>query len=185
MAGDSYLISDQQGIHFLTFTVVGWLDVFTRKEFNDEIVDSLNYCVSNKNLKIYSWCLMSNHLHLVCRAAFPIKLSDVIRDYKKFTSKKITSMIESGMVFESKRDWLLNMFTYAGRNLPKIKKYKFWKDANHAIYIYSPKFYHQKMAYVHLNPVNAGLVDQPEDWVYSSARDYGGRKGLVELSWDE
>ena len=86
MSGDRYLISDQNAIYFLTFTVVGWVDVFTRKEYKIEIANSLNYCILNKGLTIYSWCLMSNHLHLVARAEEGFRISDIIRDYKKFTA---------------------------------------------------------------------------------------------------
>jgi putative transposase len=65
MSGDRYLLSDQQAIYFATFTIVGWIDVFTRKEYKIEIVNSLNYCIENKGLKVYAWCLMSNHIHLI------------------------------------------------------------------------------------------------------------------------
>jgi putative transposase len=65
MSGDRYLISGQQAIYFATFTIVGWIDVFTRKEYKIEIVNSLNYCIENKGLKVYAWCLMSNHIHLI------------------------------------------------------------------------------------------------------------------------
>lgn len=60
MSGDRYKIQDQQGIHFVTFTVVGWLDVFIRREYKDIIVDSLNYCIKDKGLVVYAWCLMTS-----------------------------------------------------------------------------------------------------------------------------
>lgn len=94
MSADNYFITDQNAIYFLTFTVIDWIDVFTRKEYKVVIADSLNYCIENKGLEVYAWCLMSNHLHLVCRAKENFKISDIIRDFKKFTSKGILRMIE-------------------------------------------------------------------------------------------
>ena len=88
MSGDRYLITDQQASYFLTFTVVEWTDVFTRPEYKQVIVDSLNYCIDNKGLQCFAWVLMSNHMHIVARAEAPARLSDIIRDFKKHTSKK-------------------------------------------------------------------------------------------------
>jgi putative transposase len=69
------------------------------------IVDSLNYCIVNKGITIYAWCLMTNHLHLVARANEGSKLSDFIRDFKKFTAKKIIEVIKEEP--ESRKEWLL------------------------------------------------------------------------------
>lgn len=57
-------------MHFLTFTVIDWVDVFTRKEFKLEIVDSMNYCIREKGLIIYAWVIMSNHVHVIDRSAW-------------------------------------------------------------------------------------------------------------------
>ncbi|GAB4107743.1 transposase [Echinicola sediminis] len=181
MSGDQYKIADQNALYFLTFTIVGWLDVFTRKEYKLDIVDSLNFCHSNKGLVIYSWCLMSNHLHLICRAKEPYHLSGIIRDFKKFTAKRILYRIENEP--ESRRKWMLNQFEYAGRNLKRIKKYKFWKDDNHAILLEKNYLQKQKLNYIHQNPVKALIVDEPEDYLFSSARDYCGIKGLVNIEF--
>ena len=94
MAGDRYLIINQHDIYFLTFTVVEWLDVFTRKDYKFIITDSLNYCAREKGLECFAWVLMSNHMHLVARAISPFTMSNLIRDFKKFTSKKIVDTIQ-------------------------------------------------------------------------------------------
>jgi REP element-mobilizing transposase RayT len=87
MSGDRYFITEQHATYYLTFTVVEWVDIFTRPVYKEAIVESLNYCIANKGLECNAWVLMSNHLHLVCRALPPVRLSDIIRDFKKFTSK--------------------------------------------------------------------------------------------------
>ncbi|MBL7970470.1 MAG: transposase, partial [Prolixibacteraceae bacterium] len=68
MTAENYFIKDQHAVYYLIFTIVDWVDVFTRNEYKIVIVDSLNYCIENKGLEVFAWCLMSNHLHLVCRA---------------------------------------------------------------------------------------------------------------------
>ena len=180
MSGDRYLISDQNAVYFLTFTVVGWVDVFTRKEHKLEIVDSLNYCIQHKGLTVYAWCIMSNHVHLIVRAKEGFRLSDIIRDFKKFTAKRIIGKIENEP--ESRREWMLNMFEFSGRNLQRIQKYKFWKDDNHAIEL-DTRIMEQRLNYIHLNPVRAMCVEEPEHYIFSSAKDYSGKKGLVELEF--
>ena len=178
MSGDRYHISDQNALYFLTFTVVGWIDVFTRKEYKLEIVDSLNYCIDSKGLSVYAWCIMSNHIHLIAQAKDGYRLSDIIRDFKKFTAKRIITRMESEP--ESRKEWILNQFTYAGKNLNRIKKYKFWKDDNHAIELESHMI-DARLEYVHGNPVNAMIVEEPEHYIFSSARDYCGQKGMINI----
>ena len=94
MSGDQYKIQDQFGSYFLTLTVVRWVDIFTRTEYRDAIVDSLNYCVENKNLELNAWVIMSNHVHLVGCVTGEPGMSSFLRDFKKFTSKRIADLIQ-------------------------------------------------------------------------------------------
>jgi putative transposase len=167
--------------YYLTLTIVGWIDVFSRPAYRHIIIDSLNYCIANKGLTVYAWCLMSNHLHLVAGAKEEGNLSDILRDFKKFTSKAIITTIKE--IPESRRDWMLNLFWYAGKNNKKIKYYKVWQEGNDAKEIYSTAFLDEKMNYIHNNPVRAELVANPEEYLCSSARDYSGEKGLVEITF--
>jgi putative transposase len=179
MPADNYSINDQNAIYFLTFTVIDWIDVFTRKEYKLTITDSLNYCVENKGLTIYAWCLMSNHLHLVCRAKENFKISEVIRDFKKFTSKSILKLIQE--IPESRRDWLLYRFEFAGKFDNRIKKYKFWQETNHAVLLDTNEMIDQRINYIHQNPVRALIVAHPHEYLFSSALDYAGEKGYVDV----
>ena len=90
MSGDKYFISDQNATYFLTCTVIHWIDVFTRLEYRYIVVDSLNYCIEHKGLEINAWVIMSNHIHLVASAKDGYRMSDLLRDFKKHTSKKNT-----------------------------------------------------------------------------------------------
>ncbi|NUM31102.1 MAG: transposase, partial [Bacteroidetes bacterium] len=94
MSGDRYTILNQHDIYFLTLTVVDCIDLFTRKDYSMVIVDSLNYCIKAKNLEVFSYIIMSSHIHLICKVNEPNNLSEVLRDFKKFTSKEIIKTME-------------------------------------------------------------------------------------------
>jgi len=179
MSSDNYYITDQNAPYFFTFTVYDWVDVFTRKDYRFIITDSLNHCVKNKGLKIYAWCLMSNHLHIVCSANEGFRISEIVRDFKKYTSKAIVKLINE--IPESRKDWLLYRFKYAGKYDHRIKFYKFWEDSNHAILLDDKFKIEQRINYTHENPVRAMIVAECPEYLFSSARDYSGDKGLVEV----
>ena len=178
--GFKYRITNDE-LYFITITVVDWIDLFTRKELSEEILTSLKYCQQHKGLRIYAWCIMPSHIHLVVSVKHSVNtISDVMRDFKKFTSKKIVELITQ--IAESRRDWLLSHFEYAGRYNPKIKDYKFWQDGLHPIELSTLKFIEQKINYIHQNPVEAGIVYRAEDYVLSSAAEYAGEAmGLLDV----
>ncbi|WP_187262456.1 REP-associated tyrosine transposase [Pontibacter beigongshangensis] len=175
-----YQIRNQNGIYFITFAVVEWVDVFTRKEYADLVVESLQYCQKQKGLLLYGWCLMSNHLHLIASAQEGSALSDIIRDFKKFTSSSILKAIEQNTQ-ESRRNWMLWIFRTAGEKNGKNTRHQFWRHDNHPIELLTNKFKDEKLHYLHQNPVTAGLVAEAEHYLYSSAIDYAGGKGLLTV----
>lgn len=178
MSIGGYKIRDQQAIHFITFAVVEWVDVFTRKAYRDIVVDSLRHCQEQKGLLLNGWVIMSNHVHLLASAK-ENNLSDILRDFKKFTSKQIIAAIQLNET-ESRKGWMLSIFQQRGEANSRNSAYQFWQQDNHPKECYSPAFTLQKLAYIHKNPVEAGLVENPEDYLYSSARAYTG-KGPVQL----
>lgn len=170
-----------QELYFTTTTVVDWIDVFTRPIYKQIILDSLTYCQKEKGLDIYAWVLMSNHLHMVVSVRNDEQtISDILRDFKKFTSKKIIACIEENPE-ESRKVWMLDRFWFVGNNDKKIKNYKFWQDGNNIEQIYTYEFLQQKVNYIHNNPVKQEIVERPEDYLYSSARNYAGLKGLLDV----
>ncbi len=166
--------------YFLTLTIIDWIDVFTRPEYKYIILDSLKYSQKNKGLNIYAWCLMSNHLHLIAGSKEGFHLSNILRDFKKFTSKEIVRTIQENPQ-ESRKKWMLNRFEFSGKYDNKITNYKFWQEGNEAKEIHTNSFLEQKLNYIHDNPVKAEIVTRPEDYLYSSARDYSGEKGLLKV----
>jgi REP element-mobilizing transposase RayT len=176
---EKYKFGDPDGIYFITTSIVGWIDVFTRPELKHVILDSLKHCQKEKGLVINAWCLMPSHLHLIARTS-KVPLSEIMRDFKKFTSKEIVKVINR--INESRKSWMLEIFSQVADGLERVSDYKVWQDGNHPELIFSADFQKQKLDYLHWNPVEAEFVDEPEYYLYSSARDYRTkRKGLLEI----
>ncbi|MFN3760914.1 MAG: REP-associated tyrosine transposase [Algoriphagus aquaeductus] len=168
-----YSIKDQGAVHFVTFTVRRWVDVFTRSAYCDILIESLKYCQDRKGLEIFAWVIMSNHAHLILRAKDE-NLSDNLRDLKKFTSKKIFNAICENPK-ESRKQWLKMLLSYED-------KIWFWEEGYHGEEIFTQEFFDQKVNYIHSNPVRANIVEKEEEYLYSSAADfYGVRKGYLDL----
>ncbi len=171
-------------LYYFTLTVVDWVDVFTRPAYRHIIIDALKHCQQHKGLELYAWCLMSNHLHLIAAAKENHHLSNILRDFKKHTSRTIVEAILNHEN-ESRRQWMLHRFAFAGAVDPKVTNFKFWQDGNEAKEITSNNFLQQKLDYIHQNPVRAEIVAEPEHYLYSSASNYAGEKGLLEVLFAE
>ncbi len=172
-----YRISDQHALHFVTFTIVEWIDVFTRRVYRDIVLDSLRYCQASKGLHVHAWVIMSNHVHAILSTP-ETELSDVIRDFKGHTSKAIVKAVQQEN--ESRREWMLVRFTMNAIATARNDKFKVWTHDNHPLQLQSYTI-KQRVEYIHQNPVRAGWVDQPRDYLYSSARDYQDEQGLLKV----
>jgi REP element-mobilizing transposase RayT len=167
-------------VYFITTTVVDWIDIFTRPVYKHIVLESLNYCVENKGIEIYAWVLMTNHLHLLIGVVGANTVSDIMRDFKKFTSKKLIYILQHE-VTESRRDWMLDKFEFSGRNDKKIKNFRFWQEGTDIQEVFLNDYFEQKLEYIHNNPVKAEIVSFPYEYRYSSAVDYAGGKGLIPV----
>lgn len=176
-----YKILDQHGLNFLTLTVVDWVDVFIRKRYKDIVIESLQYCQKEKGLVVYAYVIMSSHVHLIAEAKGSIPLSDILRDFKKFTAKTILNEIQSSGK-ESRKEWMLHRFAYRGHNAPGNRQYQFWQNDNHPIILYTLPVIAQKIDYIHNNPVVEGWVEQAEHYPYSSASNYARDFGLLDVA---
>lgn len=176
----SFRIKDENALYFLTCATVEWIDVFTKLKYKKVFVDSLNYCIKNKGLEVYAWVLMSNHFHMIAKAKVGFNLSGIFRDMKKHITNEILRIIFEEP--EARRSWILGEMKKAGRNNSKRQTYQLWRNDNHPIHLFSTKIIAQKVRYIHNNPVKEGLVSNPEDYVFSSARDYSGENGLVGIT---
>lgn len=156
--------------YFITITCVNWVDLFTRLNHRYTIINALKYCQEYKGLEVFAYCIMPSHIHLICSADDGEKLSNIMRDFKKHTSKELINNITNEP--ESRREWLLELFAKACEHLKREQKYKVWQDGYHAEIIETPKFMYGKLHYIHNNPVVDKMVEKPEDYIFSSARNY-------------
>lgn len=179
---EKYKVRDQDKLYFITFSVVQWIDVFSRAEYRDLLLESIRHCQKNKGLEVYGWCIMSNHVHFILGRCGQENLQDIIRDFKKYTSVQIVKAIEENQN-ESRREWLFWMFRKLAEKSKKHQKYCFWQNEYHPIELTDNEMMEQKLDYIHQNPVEAGLVYEPEHYIYSSALDYGGGKGLIDIKF--
>ena len=127
-----------------------------------------------------AWCIMSSHIHMALGTTGDNKLEDIIRDLKCYTSRHIRKYIENNPQ-ESRKEWMLWMMKRAGSKKSNNKDFQFWLQHNHPIELSSNEILQQRIDYIHNNPVEAGFVANPSDWIYSSAGDYEGKKGLVDI----
>ncbi len=179
MKEDGYKIRNQFGVHFITFAVVQWVDVFSRYCYAETVLNSLSFCIKEKGLKVHAWCIMSNHIHLIVSAEKG-NLSDILRDFKSFTAKRIFQQIQDNQE-ESRKNWMLWIFKQVAKTNLRNDTHQFWQQDNQPIELLTPEFTLIKLNYLHNNPVKAGFVEKPEDYLLSSARDYNGVKGILPI----
>ena len=176
-----YKFIDKDGIYFVSFATISWVDVFTRPVYNEVFIDSVRYCQLNKGLCLHAWCLMSNHAHLVFSRSGQYSHSDILRDLKKFTSKKLIEAIENNPS-ESRKEWMLNIFSFLFKCNNNNKNYQFWKQDYHPVELNTKEKFTQRLLYLHENSVRSGLVWEPWHYKYSSAIDYyTNEKGLLKI----
>jgi len=175
-----YKFHNKEGLYFVSFATVCWLDVFTRDDYFQEVINTLTFCQENKGMEIFAWCIMTNHVHLIFRAKGN-NPSELMRSLKTYTSNNIQKHISENNQ-ESRKEWLLWMMEQAAKKSSNVKYRQFWRHDNKPIELWSSEVIYQKLNYIHMNPVVAGFVNQAEHWKYSSAVDFAGGKGLLELS---
>lgn len=175
----NYKFYNPEGVYFVSFAVVEWLDVFTRVEYKQIIVDSLRFCQKEKGMEIFAWCIMINHVHLIFRSAKGQKPELLLGDFKRFTSKAIVRAVIDNSE-EIRKELLLDQFKKSASKMANVSQYQFWRHDNKPIELWSNKVIDEKLAYIHNNPVEEGLAFRAEDYLYSSAVDYAGSKGMLD-----
>lgn len=178
--GRKYAIRSQEYFYFVTFTIINWIDVFTREEYRSIFIESVKYCQKEKGLIVGAWCIMTNHIHMIIGTNGTNKLEDIIRDMKSYTSRHIRKYMEHSPS-ESRKDWILAMMNSAGLLKSNNNDFQLWQQHNHPIELSTNEILQQRLDYIHENPVKAGFVRNPSDWLMSSARDYEGRTGQIDI----
>ncbi|MBM9613088.1 transposase [Desulfobulbus rhabdoformis] len=173
MARSRYTISEARAPHFLTCTVVNWLPLFSNPALVEILLDSWRFLHDQGRLTLYAYVIMENHLHLVGAAE---NLGKEIGDFKSFTARKMIDRLR-----ERKADWILQQLALYKAGFKTDRQYQLWQEGAHPQQIQDETMMRQKVEYIHNNPVKRGYVDDPLHWRYSSARNYAGLPGLVEV----
>ena len=166
-------------MYFVSFATVHWIDVFTRNEYRDEVLASIRHCQEKKGLLVYAWCLMPSHMHMIIGSQGN-PLDGIMRDMKSFTSRRLRQLITDN-VQESRQEWMLRIMQQSGLRNSNNNGWQLWQQDSHPVELRDWPMTMQKLDYVHQNPVVAGFVDDAAAWLYSSARDYSGIKGLLDI----
>lgn len=184
MSRKGYFISDQMEMHFVTFTVVSWIDIFTKQIYKDILMNNFRYYMKNQGLKVHAYVIMSNHVHAILSASqHKNDLSSIIGRIKSMSSKQIIEKIINGQ--ERRKDWILAELKKVASTNSKNKNYQLWQQHNHPIELDNVEITRHKLNYIHENPVKAAIVNYPEDYVYSSAVQYAGLAGMLKIDFLE
>ena len=175
-----YKFWDINKMYFISFATVNWIDVFTRNEYKDEIIKSWQFCQEKKGLEIYAWCIMPSHVHMIIGSNNK-NMEDIVRDMKSHTSTTLKKLITENPQ-ESRKEWMLWMMERAGKKNSNNTDWQFWQQHNQPLQITTQKMYTEVVHYIHQNPVVSGFVFEAEQWVYSSAKNYGKNDGIIKLA---
>jgi len=158
-------------------TVVDWLPIFANPEVAAMVLDSLRYLQKEQNAILFAYVLMENHVHVIIRDD---NLSQVIQAFKSYTARSIIDYFT-----ERKNISILEKLRYNKLRHKTKSDYQLWQEGSHPEEIANDAMMHQKVEYIHNNPVRRGYVDEARDWRYSSARNFEGKQGLVnvQIEW--
>jgi len=176
MGRSRYKITQQNAPHFVTLTVLHWIPVFTRPATVDIILDSLRFLMA-EGLKVHAYVILENHLHLVVQSE---QLDNDLARLKSYTARQLITYLNQHHV-----KTILEQLAFYKKEHKDDRAYQFWQEGVHPEMIQGEAMMQQKIDYIHQNPVKRGYVDHAKHWRYSSARDYGGEVGLIDIykSW--
>jgi putative transposase len=176
MSRTRYRFYEEECPYFITNTVVAWLPVFSHPIFAKIVLDSWRFLQRERDVRIFGYVIMENHVHWIAAAR---ELSERVGQFKSFTARRIIDEMERlgfGTLLEELRYFKLRH---------KIDQtYQLWQEGSHPQQIQNDEMMLQKLEYMHHNPLRRGYVDEPVYWRYSSACNYAGLPGLIEVQTD-
>jgi putative transposase len=171
-----------EACYLLTLNIVDKIDVFVRPSYKQVVVDALKHFIGSQGLTVYAWCLMSSHLHLLIKTRDGYGPAYFERDFKKYTTPEIIKAINLELDF--RREWMMRRFEDNSKSLKKIEKFTVWQSCSSPLRIDCDQTRDllDQIDHIHENPVREGIVELPEAYVFSSARDYEGMSGLLPVT---
>ena len=173
MGRSRYVITEADKPHFMTCTIMEWLPIFTRPELVQIILESWQYQRKHMRLKLYGYVILENHLHFIAQAP---DLDKCVSQFKSFTARQSIDYL-----IEQRIERFLTRLRFNKRAHKTDRDYQFWQEGVHAEMVFSEAIMLEKLGYIHHNPVKRGYVDKAEHWRYSSARNYEGQAGLIDI----
>ncbi len=174
MARNRYRIFENEQPYFLSCTVVNWLPIFSSRPIAQIVLDSFKFLQEQDRLNVYAYIILENHLHCIASSE---NLSKEIGDFKSFTARTIIDFFE-----ERNAGHILKQLEFYKLKGKKDRDHQVWQEGSHPQLIQSHEMLNQKIEYIHNNPVKRGYVDDPLHWRYSSARNYAGQEGLLDVT---
>ncbi|MCD6586181.1 MAG: transposase [Desulfobacteraceae bacterium] len=172
MGRSRYRFTEINKPHLMTCTVLHWIPVFTRPETVGVLLDSLSYAINN-GLKVYAYVILENHMHIIAQSE---NLDKDIARFKSFTAKNLIHFLSKNKIIT-----ILDQLAFYKKAHKSDRAYQFWQEGVHPEWIQNEAMMKQKVEYIHHNPVKRGYVDKAEHWRYSSARNYLGMEGLLDV----
>jgi REP element-mobilizing transposase RayT len=172
MGRSRYKITNPRLPHFITCTVLHWIPVFTRPATVDILLGSLDYLMTD-GLRVYAFVILENHLHMAVQSN---QLDRDIARFKSFTAKQLIRYLDENNVKP-----ILEQLAFYKKAHKHDRSYQFWQEGCHPEWIQNQLMMQQKVEYIHQNPVKRGYVDDAVHWRYSSARNYAGQTGLLDI----
>ncbi len=176
MSRSRYKIHDNAYPHFFTCTTVEWLPVFTRPESVQILLDAWSFLQREDRLTLFAFVVLENHIHFIAASK---DLSKEIGDFKSYTARRLIDLLET-----ANAKTILNQLAFRKARHKHDGEYQFWQEGSHPQQISNAEIMRQKIEYIHYNPVQRGYVDDPTHWRYSSARNYAGLPGLIDVCTD-
>lgn len=174
MGRSQYKIYETHFPYFLTSTIVDEIPLFSDPEIAQFVLNGLEYMQESKNVEVYAFVLMENHVHLIARDE---ELIQTIQNFKSFTAHQIIDFLKN-----RNRYRMLQQLKRGKLRHKNQSHYQIWQEGYHPKQITTPEMMIQKIEYIHDNPVKRGYVDVPEHWRYSSARNYLDKESLIAIT---
>jgi REP element-mobilizing transposase RayT len=147
---------------FYTATILEWKPLLKQNKYKDVVIESLRFLVTEKRIKLYAFVIMSNHIHLIWQPLAEFTPDDIQHSLMSFTAHKIKNDLQQN------HPQVLSHFKVQAKD----RDYQFWERNSLGIDLFTEDVFIQKLNYIHLNPVRAGLCNLPEEYYYSSAKFY-------------
>jgi putative transposase len=176
MTRTRYRIYEEEYPYFLTDTIVAWLPVFAHPKLAEIVAGSWRFLQQERHIDIFGYVIMENHIHWIAAGT---ELSKQVGLFKSYTARRIIDELDR-LGYHT----ILEVLQYYKLRHKKDQAFQFWQEGSHPEQIQNEDMMWQKLDYIHNNPLRRGYVGDATHWRYSSARNYAGMDGLIDVVTD-